>query len=272
MVNSASQTELEQALAVHEPDRYVATFFAPGPVRQHLIALYAFDLEIARLAYTIREPMVGQIRLAWWREQVDAIYAGRPVFAPVVVALAPAVMTHKLPRELFDAYIDARAQDLHEQPFDDEKAIRDYACCVHGALFKLAARILGAEHRADGASDLAGNAWNFAVVLREMAHWRKHRRCRLPVSWLSEARLGVEDFFVERSVPILLVDRLKGAVRGALHELNAKRFPRRAMPALAPATCLRWEAGAHFDPLQPSNMPTWQRVARISLSQLLWRV
>lgn len=60
--------------------------------------------------------------------------------------------------------------------------------------------------------------------------------------------------------------------RAALAKLNGMTFPRAAMSALAPATLARWPIGSRFNPLQPGQMPGWQRVARLSLTNLLWRV
>ena len=49
-------------------DRYLASLFAPAGPRDALFALYAFNVEIARVRELAREPMPGEIRLQWWRE------------------------------------------------------------------------------------------------------------------------------------------------------------------------------------------------------------
>ena len=54
-------------------DRYLAALYAPAHLRPALYALYAFNLEIARVRELAREPMPGEIRLQWWRE----VCAGR---------------------------------------------------------------------------------------------------------------------------------------------------------------------------------------------------
>ena len=54
-----------------DPDRYFSALFAPAPARPLLLALYAFNHEVARVAETVREPMLGAIRLEWWRETVE---------------------------------------------------------------------------------------------------------------------------------------------------------------------------------------------------------
>ena len=51
-------------------DRFLAALFAPEPARRDLLALLAFDHELARTRSGTREPMLARIRLEWWREAV----------------------------------------------------------------------------------------------------------------------------------------------------------------------------------------------------------
>src|SRR5205085_10532913 len=60
----------------HDRDRYQTALFAPAERREALLALYAFNYEIARVREIVSEPMLGQIRLHWLREVLDAAYAG----------------------------------------------------------------------------------------------------------------------------------------------------------------------------------------------------
>src|SRR5690349_19421999 len=62
----------------HDRDRYQTALFAPADRREALLALYAFNYEIARVRETVTQPMLGQIRLQWWREVLDTAYAGTP--------------------------------------------------------------------------------------------------------------------------------------------------------------------------------------------------
>jgi len=43
-----------------------------------LVALHAYDLEQQRVVAEGREPMLAEIRLAWWREQLEALASGKP--------------------------------------------------------------------------------------------------------------------------------------------------------------------------------------------------
>lgn len=271
--------EVDDVVARADPDRYVSALFAPRERRQALLALYAFDREVARVGEIAQEPMAGHIRLGWWREQIEAIYAGRVLDAPAPRALAAAVQAHSLPRDLLDAYIDARASDLEETPFDDEAAMERHAAGVSSGVMKLAARVLGADRRADTAAQHAGIAHAYAGHLSGLGFFARRRRCRLPLQWLDEAGLNAEDVFAARMMPELrrVVVRLAGAARGALTNLRRAQFPTRATPALSPATLAgvwaRRASMAGFDPFRPMPpIPQWQRVGRIALANLTWRI
>src|ERR1700720_1226840 len=83
----------------HDRDRYQTALFAPAGRREALLALYAFNYEIARVRESVTEPMLGLIRLQWWREVLDAAYAGAPPRQhPVVLPLAAAIRDFGLSR------------------------------------------------------------------------------------------------------------------------------------------------------------------------------
>src|SRR5436309_9863777 len=106
---AADETSLSALVRRHDRDRYQTALFAPAERREALLALYAFNYEIARVRETVSEPMLGQIRLQWWREVLDAAYAGAPPRQhPVVVPLAAAIREFELSRGYFDRLIDSR--------------------------------------------------------------------------------------------------------------------------------------------------------------------
>src|ERR1700724_581966 len=97
----------------HDRDRYQTVLFAPAARREALFALYAFNYEIARVRESVREPMLGQIRLQWWREAIAAVYAGAPPRRHAVVEpLSVAIRARDLSRKHFDRLIDSRERDL----------------------------------------------------------------------------------------------------------------------------------------------------------------
>ncbi len=263
--------DIEETVATRDPDRHVATFFAPARARRPLLALYAFDVELAHIGEAVREPMAGHVRLAWWREQLATIYDGGTPASPTGRALAETIRTHALPRGLIDAAIDARAHDLDEAPFADEAAFEAHADATTGNVMRLASRVLGLGDRVDKAARHAAVAYAYAEHIKDMARFARLRRCRMPLSWLAQEDMNVEDVFAATAMtPPLqrLAARAAAATKAALATANAARFPPSAMPALSPATLARSNAV----PFASKPLAPWQRVTRLALANLMWRL
>src|SRR5471030_63417 len=87
---------LAQSVRAADPDRYFSALFAPAPLRPCLMALYAFNHEVARIAETVREPMLGAIRLEWWRETAEQAAKGAPRNHDVARGLAALFASHRV--------------------------------------------------------------------------------------------------------------------------------------------------------------------------------
>ncbi|WP_395712438.1 squalene/phytoene synthase family protein [Reyranella sp.] len=131
-------------------DRFLAALFAPEPARSDLLALLAFDHELARTRTVTREPMLARIRLQWWREAVaEAAASGAPRAQPIVESLSETVRRHLLASERFEALIDAREEEI-DGPLDVVRAgnaLADLELTVLGvddAATRQAARAIGA--------------------------------------------------------------------------------------------------------------------------------
>ena len=108
-------------------DRFLTGLFAPAANRAGLYALYAFNLEVAKIRERVSEAILGEIRLQWWREALDGIAAGAPPAHPVVDALDRAIGQYNLSRSLFDRLLAARAFDLDDAPPATLDALEAYA-------------------------------------------------------------------------------------------------------------------------------------------------
>lgn len=151
----------------HDPDRYFSALFAPADKRPFLFALYALNHELAHVAESVREPMIGEIRLQWWRETLEGARAGNPRPYDVARAMAAAFAAVDIPSGLLDAIIDARSFDLNRGPFPDDAARDAYLGTTSGTLMRLASRILGSEH--DTLAHEAGLAYGLAGLLRNQS-------------------------------------------------------------------------------------------------------
>src|SRR2546430_5943720 len=180
----------ETLVRKHDYDRYISALFAPERVRAHLFALYAFNYEIARITETVRNPVAGQLRLQWWRDAVDEIYSGARGRTEVLQALLHGVAAHQLPKPLFDAMLDARAQDFESAPFADMAALEAYADATSAMLMRLAARVLGAEDALDEQARDAGIAYAVCGLLRAVPFQAARGRIIVPVQEMQ--KVGVD--------------------------------------------------------------------------------
>jgi phytoene synthase len=217
-------------------DRFLTALFAPGERRESLFALYAFNLEVARVAEAVSEPMMGHIRLQWWRDRIAEIYGGEaPKGADVAQALCRAVRAHNLPHDSFEALLDAREQDLSPEPPATLDDFEVYAEATSGELVSLALHALGvAEESAHEAGQHLGMAWAIVGHLRAAAFHSRRGKLFLPADVLEGE--AAEDLRAGRSSPAL-VEAAQRLAELADEHLTAARdlapqVPKVALPAL----------------------------------------
>jgi phytoene synthase len=245
----------------HDRDRYQTVLFAPGDRREALFALYAFNFEVARVREVVTNPMLGRIRLQWWREVVDAAYAGAPARRHEVVRpLAVVIREFGLSRAYLDRIIDTRERDLDDALPADMAALVDYAEGTSSALLWAALEALGAAEPATlaGAREV-GIAYAMAGLLRAMPFHAASRRCYIPEEIAERVGIDPGAYARRRDTPALRSAVAELAEAAAGHLIAARqlvgRTPRRAMAALLPAVIadrfLRSLKRAGYNPFAP---------------------
>ena len=131
-----------------DPDRFAAAMAAPVSARQVLFPLYAFNVEVARAPWVASEPMIGEMRLQWWRDALDEISKGGPVRKHEVTTPLAEVLDAEA-AEALDRLIEARRWDLYKDAFDDEAHFDSYLSDTGGLLMQTAARLLGSDAEAE---------------------------------------------------------------------------------------------------------------------------
>src|SRR5690349_4119565 len=138
MSNSDSLKACRDTVRKYDPDRYLSALFAPADKRPLLFALYALNHELARVGEIVREPMMGEIRLQWWRETIEGARENKPRAHDIARALSELFSRADLPTSLFDAMIGARAFDLSRDSAPEQEALVGYLDATSGNLMRLA--------------------------------------------------------------------------------------------------------------------------------------
>jgi phytoene synthase len=137
-------------LRQRDRDRYLAALYAPAEVRPALIALFGIDAELGAVVAGTTEPMIGEIRLAWWREALEGLDGGtvpaQPLLQLVAAELPPRGISGAALAGLEDRWLGMIGNS--EVPTAHVEG--------GGILFGLAARLLGSD---EALGKRLGEAW-----------------------------------------------------------------------------------------------------------------
>jgi phytoene synthase len=255
-----------------DPDRYAGALFAPRASRDALFALYAFNVELARIAEQVSEPQLGEIRLQWWREALDRASAGEAAGHPVANAIGSAARRHTLSRESLAGLIDARSFDVSVKIMPDSRALDDYLAKTAGALFRLAAEVV-APHRTgaiEPAARAAGIAYGLTGLMRALPVHATRGRVDLPADMLLRHGTSPEQIIAGQPSKGLadVLAELRETARVAL------KAARRHVAGLPPAALAAFRPLALVEPYLSSlqKVDPLRQVADMNPLYRLWRL
>jgi phytoene synthase len=225
-----------------DKDRYLSALLAPDAKRPQLLALYAFNIEIARIRETVSEAALGEIKLRWWADAIEAAYAGERQGHPVIEALAPVIAEASLPKPALLNMIEARQFDLYDDPMPNLGQLEGYLGETSSMLIQLAAMILDrakAQSLGD-ISGLAGVAMGITGLMRSLPLQRKRGQCYVPADFLAKHGLTPAHLLSGRepdAIAKVLAD-LRAHAEKRLNEARALQdaLDAQAFPAYLPAS------------------------------------
>jgi NADH dehydrogenase [ubiquinone] 1 alpha subcomplex assembly factor 6 len=262
IVETSAREDAGALLQRNDRDRYLLSLFVPATRRRVVQTLYAFNSEIARIREHVTNPVLGQIRLEWWREGIDSAYHGGTVARhEVLTPLAESIRRFGFSREHFEHLLAAREADLSPEPPTTLDALEAYAERSSAPLQLLVLEALGAAGPTAGeAARQAATAYALAGLLRATPFLTSSPR---------------------HTVPPPLVEETEGvAARAQVHLAAARalrgKVPPPAFPSLLPAVLAAADLArlkrAGFDPFAPAMArPDLWRAWRLAVASWLGR-
>ena len=269
-------SECESLVRAADKDRWLASLFAPDEPRAHLMALYAFNIEVARIREAVSEPGIGEIRLQWWADAIEAIYAGNTPDHPVAQALAAAIAHGNLDQTSFLNLIEARRFDLYDDPMPDMATLEGYLGETASVLFQMAASILSgpAARSASDVSGFGGVAYGLTGLMRALPIHRRRGQMYLPADVLARHGVSAVELRAGRITPALaaaLADlRVHATQRLTQARKAAAAMPADALPAYLPLSLVEGYQKA-LTKLGPQAVNTVAEVAQWKRQWRLWR-
>ena len=278
IVDATARDAVRSAARSHAIDFYLAALLAPRRHRDDLVGLAAYLGEIARIPLIASEPTLGEIRLQWWRDAIEAGRKGARSGNPVADALVEMAERRSLPDELLLSPIAGQSRLLAADPEPGPVAFGEIICQTSGALFKLAAHILDvrASPEFDAILSAAGAAYGRARIALDLPHFLARGRLPVPEPYFGDCDprgvaaetataavvAATRRLHAEATDQLEVIrDQSRGAPQGIVHAI---------LPVALVEPYFRALEKPGRDPLrQPANISPLARAARLWLAR--WR-
>ncbi|CAN1333299.1 NADH dehydrogenase (ubiquinone) complex I, assembly factor 6 [Linum perenne] len=219
-------------------------------MRKAAFALRAFNVETAKAMDVASDPRIGLMRLLWWQEAIDKIYANKLIEQPVAQALASVVSDHKISKGWLKRSVEARINDARREPHDIPHSISElekYAEDTVSTLLYMTLQSGGiSSTAADHAASHIGKASGLLLLLRSLPYHASRSRhdSYIPIEVASKHGLLVK----EGGRSYIKLDSNEGSLSDAVFEIAsvanahlqkardlAGTIPAEARPVLLPS-------------------------------------
>lgn len=229
--------DYREALRQTSPLYYAATLFAPQDKRDALVTLYSFDFEIKRIPSLVSEPMLGQIRLQWWRDALNGERTGEAKLNPLAASLIDLMHRANMPMQGLLNIIDGEALVFDPEPRVDERELEKYFGLRFASLFQLVTGVLD-PNATRQVADVCGHSGMAYGVARDLVSGRHAVKrgdlVQLGETHLQKARIAIKtlpDTVRPAFLPLVIVESILK---------SAKRFPDDAPIAMPSYLAILW--------------------------------
>jgi len=172
---------------------YYSFLFLPPERRRAITALYAFCREVDDAVDEPSDPSAARATLAWWRGEVDRLFAGNPQH-PVTLALDPAIGPFGITKAQLNEIMDGMEMDLNQSRYMNFAGLQLYCHRVAGVVGALAAGIFGYRNvKTLEYADKLGLAFQLTNIIRDVGEDARKNRIYLPLDELKEYRVTAAD-------------------------------------------------------------------------------
>lgn len=211
-------------LATHHYENFqVVSFLLPKRLHQDFYNVYSFCRWADDLGDEIGDTGESLRLLAWWRRELQKMYAGQPAH-PVFVALADTAARHQLPQETFDDLIKAFEQDQTVTRYRNFEELFQYCRYSANPVGRLVLGLCGYRDAArQELSDATCTALQLANFWQDVIVDLEKDRVYLPLDVLDKYGYPVEELFARR-----FDDRFRQAMKevtGVARDLFLKGLP-----------------------------------------------
>lgn len=177
---------------------YYSFLFLPPQRRRAITALYAYCREVDDVVDECHDPGVARSKLAWWRQEVGNLYAGKASH-PVTQALSSAITPYGIEQQHMLELIDGMAMDLDYNRYPNFDTLKLYCHRVAGVVGIMSAGIFGyQDKRTLEYADRLGLALQLTNIVRDVGEDARRNRIYLPLDELQRYNVREDDIRAAR--------------------------------------------------------------------------
>lgn len=182
----------------HYENFQVVSFLLPKRLHQDFYNVYSYCRWADDLGDEIGDTAESLRLLAWWRAELDAMYAGRATH-PVFVALGPTVQRHSIPREPFADLIQAFVQDQTVTRYRDWDELFGYCRYSANPVGRLVLYLCGySDPERQHLSDATCTALQLANFWQDVTVDLQKDRVYIPLDVMAAHGCSVDDLYARR--------------------------------------------------------------------------
>ncbi|ERN15360.1 NADH dehydrogenase (ubiquinone) complex I, assembly factor 6 [Amborella trichopoda] len=160
-----------QQVRSYDYHHYLCLLNLPPPLRKPAFALRAFNIETSRTMDVVSDPKLGLMRLLWWQEAIDKIYAHKTIDHPMAIALSSIVSHNKLSKAWLKRSVEARISDANQEGISKIEELERYSEDTVSTLLYLTLQAGGIKSSvADHAASHIGKANGLLLLLKSIPY------------------------------------------------------------------------------------------------------
>ncbi|KAJ4846548.1 hypothetical protein Tsubulata_013550 [Turnera subulata] len=169
-----------QQVRNYDYHHYLCLLELPPNMRKAAFALRAFNVETAKAMDVASDPRIGLMRLLWWQEIIDKIYANKLIENPVAQALSSVISESRINKGWLKRSVEARINDARRDVTDIPETtgeLEKYAEDTVSTLLYMTLQAGGINSTAaDHAASHVGKASGLLLLLRSLPYHASRNR------------------------------------------------------------------------------------------------
>ncbi len=179
---------------------YLSVRFSPLKNRAALTWLFGFFMDVEQISLKVNEPLLGEIRLQWWRDQLLKLLRSESVGHPVADGLSP--YFKKSGDQLFKemiAIVDSFGFEIQKEPIKTKAELHSILDQRYGSFLRAGLILIDGQFNGqDVVCSEAGKAIGLTILLAELNGYLHRDIMPLPQDVMSLHDLFHEDFLAKK--------------------------------------------------------------------------